>query len=67
VQPLCFTRTFRDVVTKQLIEHINDNNSNRIILARLDDEHVLIRAEYWNFVKQEVEALLEANIYTKDA
>lgn len=54
-----------DVPTKQLIIHLNELNDGVIVLKDLDDEHLLIRPDYRDFVLSEVEKLFNQNTYER--
>ena len=41
-------------------------NQNRFVIKDLDETHVLIQPEWVQFVKDELDRILEKNVYTLD-
>ena len=57
---------FSDATTKQTILYINEMNQNRFVIKDLDDTHLLIQPEWIPFVREELDRILEKNVYTLD-
>ena len=62
----CIFFIYRDATTKQTILYINEMNQNRFVIKDLDETHVLIQPEWVQFVKDELDRILEKNVYTLD-
>lgn len=54
-----------DIPTKQLIMYLDRENDNNIILQDLDDTHVFVNSQYVDYVKENVAALLETNMFER--
>ena len=54
-----------DIPTKQLIMYLNRENDNNIIIQDLDDTHVFVNSQYVEYVKENVAALLETNMFER--
>ena len=54
-----------DIPTKQLIMYLDRENDNNIIIQDLDDTHVFVNSQYVDYVKENVAALLETNMFER--
>lgn len=55
-----------DSAVKQLLVMMDDKAEYKFIIQDLDENHVLIKAELYDRVRQELEQELEKNAYTQE-
>jgi TFIIH basal transcription factor complex TTD-A subunit len=54
-----------DVPTKELILYLDRENNHSIVIEDLDDTHVFVNSQYVEYVKENVAALLESNMFER--
>jgi len=55
---------YRDVITKQTIIHLHNQNNKKLIIKDLDDTHLLVDPEWVEFIKEATFNILEKNLYS---